>query len=69
LTGANGVLQPTESRGGSTFFAVAPGTYQLSAAFLGAETVRQTVEVMSSAKSDGSVAEDRKLNVTLAPID
>jgi len=69
LTGAQGVLKPTKSQAARVWFAAAPGSYQLSAAFPGAETVTQTVEIKPTLKNGTWSTQDRVLNVTLSPID
>jgi hypothetical protein len=69
LTGANGVLKPTRSHASREWFAAPPGSYQLSAAFPGAETFTQTVEIKPTLKNGTWSTQDHVLNLTLSPID
>ena len=67
LAGANGPLEPTRSSLRQVWFAPPPGSYQLSAAYLGAAPVTQTVEIKPRFKNGTWITQDHVLNVTLAP--
>jgi beta-lactamase regulating signal transducer with metallopeptidase domain/protocatechuate 3,4-dioxygenase beta subunit len=69
LTGANGELKPNMSREGHVWFVAAPGSYHLSVAFLGADTLTRTVEIKPTRDNEPWNAQDHELNVTLTPID
>jgi hypothetical protein len=69
LTGASGELKPNRSHAGHVWFAVLPGTYQVSCAYPGAQTVTQTVEIKPPSHSGSASMTDHLLNLTLAPSD
>jgi len=69
LAGANGPLKPTRSSLTQIWFAPPPGSYQLSAAYLGAAPVTQTVEIKPTLKNGTWSTQDHVLNLTLSPID
>jgi len=69
LNGASGPLKPTRSAAEHVWFAAPPGSYQLSAAFPGAETVTQNVAIKPTLKNGVWSTQDQVLNLTLAPID
>jgi hypothetical protein len=69
LTGASGELKPNRSHAAHVWFAVLPGTYQLSCAYPGAQTVTQTVEIKPPSHRGSATITDHVLNLTLAPSD
>jgi beta-lactamase regulating signal transducer with metallopeptidase domain/protocatechuate 3,4-dioxygenase beta subunit len=68
LTGPEGELIPTRLQGAHVSFAAPPGSYRLSASFLGAETLTQTVEVKRPLKDGPQTIQDPVVNLTLGPI-
>ena len=65
LTGTSGVLQPNLSRAAHSFFVAPPGAYQLSAAYLGANTVAHAVEIKPALENDLWKPQDHEVDVTL----
>jgi len=68
LTGSKGAVKPNTSRAGQFWFVAEPGSYQLSVAFLGADTVRRTVEIKPAPEKGSWKSQVQELNVTLRPI-
>jgi hypothetical protein len=69
LTGPKGALKPNMSHSGELWFVAEPGSYQLSAAFPGANTVTRTVEIKPAPENGPWKSQFQELNLTLSPID
>jgi beta-lactamase regulating signal transducer with metallopeptidase domain/protocatechuate 3,4-dioxygenase beta subunit len=69
LIGPKGAVKPNMSHAGELWFVAEPGSYQLSVAFLGADTVTRTIEIKPAPENGPRKSQFQQLNLTIGPID